>query len=215
MAKKKATFANTMINGIITENPVFVMLLGMCSTLAITTEAMNGIGMGAAVTVVLTLSNLIISLLRRIIPDKVRIPCFIVVIASFVTMTDLLMKAYLPSLSEALGMFIPLIVVNCIIFARAEAFACKNPPLLAIADGIGCGVGYTLAITVLAIVRELLAKGTVFGTQVMPQAYCDAPMEIIGKAPGAFILLGVLMIAFNAVRNASLKRKARKEGKTA
>ena len=191
----KPTFVSTFLNGLLFENPTFSLMLGMCSTLAITTAAMNGIGMGLATTVVLVCSNLFISLLRNIITDQIRIPAFIVVIASFVTIIDQVMKAYLPSLSESLGMYIPLIVVNCIIFARAEAFAFKNPPLLSIADGLGMGLGFTWAITLLSCIRELFGTGTIFGIQIMPAAY--QPMAIITKVPGGFICLGLLIAILN------------------
>ena len=189
MANQKKTFMSVLLNGLIWENPTFVLMLGMCPTLAITTSGMNGIGMGLAVTAVLIFSNLFISLLRNIIPDSVRIPAYIIIIASFVTMIDMLLKAFLPDLSQALGMFIPLIVVNCIIFARAESFASKNPPVLSIADGLGMGLGFTFAITLLSVIRELLGNGTFFGLQVMPASY--QPMGIMTQVPGGFITLGL------------------------
>ena len=159
---KKQNFLSVFLNGLIFENPTFTLMLGMCPTLAITTAGSNGVGMGLATTAVLVCSNLFISLLRNFIPEKVRIPSFIVVIASFVTMIDLFMKAYLPDLSASLGMYIPLIVVNCIIFARAESFAFKNPPVLSIADGLGMGLGFTAAITLLSCIREVIGNGTIF-----------------------------------------------------
>ena len=158
-------------NGLLDENPTFRMVLGTCPTLAITTAASNGIGMGLAATFVLVFSNLVISLLRKMIPDEIRIPAFIVVIATFVTIVQLVIKAYLPALDESLGLFIPLIVVNCIIFARAESFAFKNPPLPSIADGLGMGLGFTWAITFISSVREIFGAGTWFGMQVMPESY--------------------------------------------
>ena len=164
------------------------------------------IGMGLAVTAVLIFSNLFISLLRNIIPDSVRIPAYIIIIASFVTMIDMLLKAFLPDLSQALGMFIPLIVVNCIIFARAESFASKNPPVLSIADGLGMGLGFTFAITLLSVIRELLGNGTFFGLQVMPASY--QPMGIMTQVPGGFITLGLLLILVNALSNKSKKKGA-------
>ena len=167
MANAKKGFFSVFLNGLIWENPTFTLMLGMCPTLAITTAGSNGIGMGLATTFVLVCSNLFISLLRKVIPDKVRIPAFIVVIASFVTILEMLLKAFLPDLSEALGMYIPLIVVNCIIFARAEAFAFKNGPVASVADGLGMGLGFTCAITILSCIRELLGNGTVFGAAVM------------------------------------------------
>lgn len=198
MPDQKKSVMGVFLNGLIWENPTFVLMLGMCPTLGITTLASNGVGMGLATTFVLVCANLFISLLRNVIPDKVRIPSFIVIIASFVTMLEMLMKAYLPSLSESLGMYIPLIVVNCIIMARAESFAFKNPPVLALADGLGMGLGFTAAITILAAIRELFGSGTVFGVQVMPEAF--EPIGIMTMPAGGFIALGVLLIAVNAVR---------------
>ena len=183
------------MNGIINENPTFRMVLGMCPTLAITTAGSNGIGMGLATTVVLVCSNLFISLLRKVIPDEIRIPAFIVVIATFVTIVQLVIKAFLPALDAALGMFIPLIVVNCIIFGRAEAFACKNKPVAAIADGLGMGLGFTCAITLICAVRELLGAGTLLGVQVMPAGYM--PMDLLVKPAGGFIVLGLMMALLN------------------
>ena len=183
------------MNGIINENPTFRMVLGMCPTLAITTAVSNGIGMGLATTVVLICSNLFISLLRKVIPDEIRIPAFIVVIATFVTIVQLVIKAFLPALDAALGMFIPLIVVNCIIFGRAEAFACKNKPLAAVADGLGMGLGFTCAITLICAVRELLGAGTLLGMQVMPAGYM--PMDLLVKPAGGFIVLGLMMALMN------------------
>jgi len=190
------------MNGIIDENPTFRMVLGMCPTLAITTAVSNGIGMGLATTVVLVCSNLFISLLRKAIPDEIRIPAFIVVIATFVTIVQLVIKAFLPALDAALGMFIPLIVVNCIIFGRAEAFACKNKPLASIADGLGMGLGFTCAITLICAVRELLGAGTLLGMQVMPAGYM--PMDLLVKPAGGFIVLGLMM----ALMNKMLPKKA-------
>ncbi|MBQ3157841.1 MAG: electron transport complex subunit E [Clostridia bacterium] len=206
---KKQNFISVFFNGLIVENPVFGLMLGMCPTLGITTAASNGIGMGLATTAVLVCANLLISLLRNFIPEKVRIPSFIVIIASFVTMIDLFMKAYLPALSSSLGMYIPLIVVNCIIFARAESFAFKNPPLLSIADGLGMGLGFTFAITLLSIIREALGAGTIFGMNVMPASY--QPMAIMVQVPGGFVTLGLLLIAVNGIRKLIEKKSARKE----
>ena len=206
---KKITFWGAFRNGLITENPIFTLMLGMCPTLAITTAASNGIGMGLATTFVLVFSNLFISLLRHIIPDKVRIPAFIVVIASFVTLLEMFMKAFLPSLSEALGMYIPLIVVNCIIFARAESFAYKNPVIPAVGDGLGMGLGFTAAITLLSIIRECFGTGTIFGLQIMPAGY--QPMAIMTQVPGGFITLGFLLVIVNAVKALAEQRRAAKE----
>ena len=190
------------MNGIIDENPTLRMVLGTCPTLAITTAVSNGIGMGLATTAVLVCSNLFISLLRKVIPDEIRIPAFIVVIATFVTIVQLVIKAFLPALDAALGMFIPLIVVNCIIFGRAEAFACKNKPLAAVADGLGMGLGFTCAITLICAVRELLGAGTLLGMQVMPAGYM--PMDLLVKPAGGFIVLGLMM----ALMNKLLPKKA-------
>ncbi len=198
MADNKKSFFSVFLNGLVTENPTFTLMLGMCPTLAITTAASNGVGMGLATTVVLVCSNLFISLLRNAIPEKVRIPSFIVVIASFVTIVEMLLKAYLPELSATLGMYIPLIVVNCIIFARAEAFAFKNPPMLSLADGLGMGLGFTAAITLLSCIRELLGSGTIFGAQVMPASY--QPMGIMLNVPGGFVTLGILLALVNALK---------------
>ena len=206
---KKQNFLSVFLNGLIWENPTFTLMLGMCPTLAITTAGSNGIGMGLATTAVLVCSNLFISLLRNFIPEKVRIPAFIVIIASFVTMIDLFMKAYLPALSESLGMYIPLIVVNCIIFARAESFAFKNPPVLSIADGLGMGLGFTFAITLLSCIREVIGNGTFFGMSVMPAGY--QPMAIMLQVPGGFVTLGVLLVLVNALRKMASKKSEKKE----
>ncbi len=206
---KKQNFFSVFFNGLVTENPTFTLMLGMCPTLAITTAGSNGVGMGLATTAVLVCSNLFISLLRNFIPEKVRIPSFIVVIASFVTMIDLFMKAYLPDLSASLGMYIPLIVVNCIIFARAESFAFKNPPLLSIADGLGMGLGFTFAITLLSCIREVIGNGTLFGLTVMPASY--QPMAIMLQVPGGFVTLGLMLVAVNGLRKLGQKKHAKKE----
>lgn len=181
---------NTVLNGILRENPVFALVLGMCPTLATTTSAINGMSMGLATTFVLICSNVVISLLKNMIPDKVRIPAFIVVIATFVTMVQLLMQAYLPAIYEVLGLFIPLIVVNCIVLGRAEAFAAKNTVGLSALDGLGMGLGFTLALTLIGAVRELLGTGCVFGLNLYSETY---GMLIFVLAPGAFIVLGYLM----------------------
>ena len=206
---KKQNFFSVFMNGLIFENPIFSLMLGMCPTLGITTAGSNGLGMGLATTAVLVCSNLFISLLRKFIPEKVRIPSFIVIIASFVTIIDLMMKAYLPDLSKSLGMYIPLIVVNCIIFARAESFAFKNPPVLSIADGLGMGLGFTFAITLLSVIREVIGNGTFFGATVMPAGY--QPMAIMLQVPGGFVTLGLLLVAVNAIRK--LAEKSKKEAK--
>lgn len=186
--------------GIIEENPTFVQVLGMCPTLATTTSAINGMGMGLSVTVVLMCSNLAISLLRKLIPSKIRIPAYIVIIATFVTVVDLFLQAFFyESLYQALGLFIPLIVVNCIILGRAEAFASKNDPVSSLFDGMGMGLGFTLALTVLGIVREFLGAGSFFGMQVLPDAI--SPAVIMIMAPGGFFTLGILLAVFNHLRS--------------
>ena len=181
---------STVLNGILRENPVFALVLGMCPTLATTTSAINGMSMGLATTFVLVCSNVVISLLKNLIPDKVRIPAFIVVITTFVTMVQLLMQAYLPSIYDVLGLFIPLIVVNCIVLGRAEAFAAKNTVGLSALDGLGMGLGFSLALTLIGAVRELLGTGCVFGLNLYSETY---GMLIFVLAPGAFIVLGYLM----------------------
>lgn len=178
-------------NGLLKENPIFVQLLGMCATLAITTSAFNGIGMGLAVTVVLTGSNIVISLLRKVIPDEVRIPIFVIIIATFVTMIDMFMHAFTFELYQSLGVFIPLIVVNCLILGRAEAFASKNEVSNSIFDGLGMGVGFTFALVLLSGIREIIGNGTIFNLQLFPEAY--EPMMIMIQPPGAFIALGLLI----------------------
>jgi electron transport complex protein RnfE len=184
--------------GIVTENPIFVQVLAMCPTLAVTSTAKNALGMGAATIVVLIASNIAISLLRKFIPSKVRIPAFIVVIASFVTIIEMLMQGYVPALYKALGIFIPLIVVNCIILGRAEAYASKNPVIPSIFDALGMGLGFTVSLTILGVVRELLGNGSIFEIAVMPASY--KPVTIMILAPGAFFALGILMAVLNAVK---------------
>lgn len=186
-----------ILNGLIKENPTFVLVLGMCPTLAVTSSATNGLGMGLATTFVLIMSNLVISLIAGLIPDKVRIPSFIVVIAAFVTIVQLLMQAYLPALNDALGLFIPLIVVNCIVLGRAEAFACKNNAFDSILDGIGMGLGFTFALTLLGAIRELLGSGKVFNMTIYPEEYGTLVFVL---APGAFIVLGYLIAIVNRIR---------------
>ena len=187
----------TLVNGILKENPIFVLVLGMCPTLATTTSAINGMAMGLATTFVLICSNMVISLLKNLIPDKVRIPAFIVVIATFVTVVQLVMQAYLPGIYEVLGLFIPLIVVNCIVLGRAEAFAAKNNVGLSALDGIGMGLGFTLALTLLGAVRELLCTGGVFGLPIFGEQYA---MLIFVLAPGSFICLAYLMVIMNKLQ---------------
>ncbi len=184
----------TLTNGLLKENPTFVLVLGMCPTLATTTSALNGMSMGLATLFVLVCSNIVISLLKNLIPDKVRIPAFIVVIATFVTMVQLAMQAYLPAIYEVLGLFIPLIVVNCIVLGRAEAFAAKNSVGLSALDGLGMGLGFTLALTLLGAIREVLGAGKIFGTQIYDSTYTTL---IFVLAPGAFIALAYLMAIVN------------------
>ncbi|MBP5159691.1 MAG: electron transport complex subunit E [Lachnospiraceae bacterium] len=196
-------------NGVVKENPTLVLMLGMCPTLATTTSGGNGLGMGLSTTVVLIMSNLLISALRKVIPDKVRMPAYIVIVASFVTIVELLIKAYMPALNKSLGIYIPLIVVNCIILGRAEAYASKNPVLPSVFDGVGMGLGFTAALTVLGTLRELLGAGTVFGMQVMPDAY--EPFSIFIMAPGAFFVLALLTGIRNKVMNRRPKKDAGEE----
>lgn len=188
----------TFKNGLIKENPIFVQLLGMCPTLAVTTSALNGLAMGLATTAVLFGSNLVISLLRKVIPDKIRIPAFIVIIATFVTLIDMFMHAFAPELYKALGLFIQLIVVNCLILGRAESFASKNNAVGSIADALGMGIGFTFALTVLGIVREVFGSGTVFGAQLFGEAFKPALVMIL--PPGAFLALGLLIGFINWMR---------------
>lgn len=201
-----------LYNGIIKENPTFVLMLGMCPTLAVTTGAMNGLGMGLSTTVVLVMSNLLISLLRNIIPDKVRMPAFIVIVASFVTIVQFLVQGFLPSLYDSLGIYIPLIVVNCIILGRAESYASKNPVFPSIFDGIGMGLGFTVGLTCIGIVREILGAGQIFGFQILPLAENGGagytPITIFVLAPGAFFVLACLVAIMNVIR-----AKAEKKGR--
>ncbi len=201
---KQNSISERLINGLIRENPTFVLMLGMCPTLAVTTSAVNGLGMGLTTMVVLELINMFISLLRKVIPDKVRIPAFIVIIASFVTVVELLLKAFIPFLYDALGLYIPLIVVNCIILGRAEAYASKNGVALSLFDGVGMGLGFTVALTIIGAVREILGAGEVFGLAVMPESY--VPCSIFVMAPGAFFVLAVLTAIQNKVKIAGEKK---------
>ncbi len=187
-----------LFNGIIKENPIFVLLLGMCPTLATTSSAINGMSMGLATTFVLLCSNAVISMLKNLIPDMVRIPAYIVVIAAFVTIIEMLMNAYVPALAESLGIFLPLIVVNCIVLGRAEAFAAKNSVVSSIFDGVGMGLGFTLALTLLGSVRELMGSGKIFSIDIYPEQYASL---IFILAPGAFIVLGYLIAIFNKLQN--------------
>ena len=188
-------YMERLYNGIVTENPTLILMLGMCPTLAVSTRAFNGIGMGLSTTAVLILSNLVISLLRKHIPDQVRLPAFIVIVASMVTVTELLIEAYLPSLFEALGIYIPLIVVNCIILGRAEAYASKNPPMLSVMDGLGMGIGFTIALTLAGLFREVLGNGTAFGLQILPKSV--EPIGIFVQPPGAFLIIALFIAVMN------------------
>ena len=196
--------AERLYNGLVKENPTFVLMLGMCPTLAVTTLAVNGIGMGLTTTVILALSNVMISALRKVIPDGVRMPAYIVIVASFVTIVQFLLQAYLPDLYDSLGIYIPLIVVNCIILGRAEAYASKNPVIPSFFDGLGMGLGFTVGLTAIGIVRELIGSGKIFGFQVMPSAY--EPVTIFILAPGAFLVLTLLVALQNRVKR-SLEKK--------
>ena len=201
---KQGSAAERLKNGILTENPTFVLTLGMCPTLAVTTSAVNGLGMGLTTMAVLALSNMFISMLRKVIPDKVRIPAFIVVIASFVTVVELLLKAYIPFLYDALGLYIPLIVVNCIILGRAESYASKNGVISSLFDGIGMGLGFTLALSIIGAVRELIGAGEIFGYHIMPESYI--PCSIFILAPGAFFVLAALTAVQNKIKIAGEKK---------
>ena len=193
-------YINIIKNGIVKDNPTFVLMLGMCPTLATTTSALNGLSMGLATMAVLICTNFVISLMKSVTPDKVRIPVFIVVIAAFVTILQMVIKAYLPDVDKSLGLFIPLIVVNCIILGRAEAFAAKQSPVASLFDGIGIGLGFTLALTLLGIVREVLGAGSVFGYTFLPEDY---NILLFILPPGAFITLGFLIAIVNKLRSES------------
>lgn len=195
-------------NGIITENAVFVQVLAMCPVLAVTTSTINAIGMGIATTIVLVFSNLLIAALRKFIPDKIRIPAYIVIIASFVTVIEMLIQGYVPALYKSLGIFIPLIVVNCVVLGRAEAYASKNPVIPSFFDGLGMGLGFVVALTMVGAVRELMGAGSILGYTIMPESY--EPASIMILAPGAFITLGFLMMIINYINI----RKAEKNGTT-
>lgn len=201
--------SSVFFNGVITENPTFRLVLGTCPTLAVTTQAINGIGMGIAATFVLVGSNVVISLLRNFIPDKVRIPAFVVVICTFVTMVQMFMQAFVPSLYASMGIFIPLIVVNCIILARAEAFACKNSVLRSAMDGIGMGLGFTMAITCIGMIRELFGNGSLFGFNIMGASF--EPMLLLVLAPGGFITFGLTLGLMNILMRRFEKKKAATE----
>lgn len=207
--QKKGGHLKNLTNGLLKENPVLRLVLGTCPTMAVTTMAANGLGMGIAATVVLIGSNLVISLLRNFIPKQVRIPAYITVIAGFVTMVQLIVKAFAPDLDKALGIFLPLIVVNCIILGRAESFASKNGVLASALDGLGMGIGFTLAITLIAAIREILGSGTLFGMAVLGAAYTPAIIMIL--APGGFLTFGLLMGLINFIGQKRAKSAALKE----
>lgn len=192
--------AERLYNGIIKENPTFVMMLGMCPTLAVTTSAMNGIGMGLTTTVILAMSNMMISALRKVIPDGVRMPAYIVIVASFVTIVQFLLQGYIPSLYASLGIYIPLIVVNCIILGRAESYASKNGPIESIFDGIGMGLGFTMGLTIIGLIREILGAGTFFGLPFLSAIKGFTPITIFIMAPGAFLVLAFLVAGMNIIR---------------
>lgn len=205
----KTKMSSVFLNGVLTENPTFRLVLGMCPTMAVTTAAINGIGMGLAATFVLIGSNTVISILRKFVPDEVRIPAFVLIICTFVTMVQMLLQAFVPSLYESLGMFIPLIVVNCIILARAEAFASKNGVLASAVDGAGMGIGFTLALTLIAGIRELIGAGTIFGVSVFGDGY--EPMLVMILPTGGFLTLGILMGIINALAQRTEKKHIKKE----
>ena len=189
-------YVERLWNGLVKENPVLVLMLGMCPALAVSSQAINGIGMGLSTLAVLVFSNLIISLLRKVIPDQVRLPAYIVIVASLVTVTDLLIQAYVPSLSESLGLYIPLIVVNCIILGRAEAYANKHTPMLSVMDGIGMVLGFTVALTLAASIREILGSGKIFGARILPESFS---MSIFIQPPGAFLVFALIIAVMNAI----------------
>lgn len=207
---KKNTPAERLYNGLVKENPTFVMMIGMCPTLAVTTSMMNGIGMGLTTTVILTVSNLMISALRKFIPDGVRMPAYIGIVASFVTIVEFLLSAYIPSLNDALGIYIPLIVVNCIILGRAEAYAGKNKVIPSIFDGIGMGLGFTVGLVAIGAVREIIGAGTLLGFQVLPESY--EPVGIFIQAPGAFLVLALLTALLNKIRAGKPKKDGKPSG---
>lgn len=198
----ESRLSDVFSRGLLKENPLLVLLLGMCPALAVTTTVMNGLGMGAAVVFVLTCSNVVVSLLRKVIPSAVRIPAFIVVIASFVTVVDMVMEGFAPELHESLGVFIPLIVVNCVILARAEAFASKNPVLGAAFDGLGMGLGFTLGLVLVSAFRELLGNGSLLGFNLLGQGFAAAPVLVMILPPGAFLTLGLIIAGLNKLRRA-------------
>jgi electron transport complex protein RnfE len=204
------TIVERLYNGIVKENPTFVLMLGMCPTLAVTTSAINGVGMGLATTAVLVCSNFMVSLLRKVIPNGVRMPAYIVIVASFVTIVQMLLHAYVTSLYDALGIYIPLIVVNCIILGRAESFASKNNVIASVFDGVGMGLGFTIGLTSIGIVRELIGSGTVFGLQIMPKSYEGVAIFVL--APGAFLVLAFLCALQNKLGAKGANRHVNENG---
>ncbi len=198
-------YTERIYNGIIKENPCLILMLGMCPTLAVTTSAINGLGMGLSTLAVLIFSNLIISVMRNVIPDQVRLPAYIVIVASLVTVVDLLLQGYVPSLYSSLGIYIPLIVVNCIILGRAEAYAAKNPPLLSAFDGLGMGAGFTIALTLIGLAREFLGSGYAFGVRILPGSV--EPIGIFIKAPGAFLIIAIIIAIMNAANISTAANK--------
>ncbi len=205
MAKDNVSVGKIFKDGLLDQNPIFVQLLGMCSTLAVSTTVINGIGMGLSVTFVLILSNLFISLLRNFIPSKIRIASYIVIIAGFVTVVDMVLQAYVPSLAESLGLFIPLIVVNCVILARAESFASKHGPLPSVLDGLAMGFGFTVALVIISAIRELIGSGTLLGLKVLPEAY--SPAVLVISPVGGFLILGGLIAFVQWLKNRSKKKE--------
>ena len=203
-------YLERLYNGLVKENPTLILMLGMCPTLAVSTRAMNGIGMGLSTTAVLILSNLVISALRKAIPDQVRLPAYIVIVASLVTVTELLMEAYVPAVYEALGIYIPLIVVNCVILGRAEAYANKHSVGLSVMDGLGMGLGFTVALTLAGLLREVLGNGTAFGAQVLPAGV--EPMGIFIQPPGAFLIIALIIAVQNALGIKTRQRKLVESG---
>lgn len=205
MAKDKVSVGKIFKDGLLDQNPIFVQLLGMCSTLAVSTSVVNGIGMGLSVTFVLVLSNLFISLLRKFIPSKIRIASYIVIIAGFVTVVDMVLQAYVPSLAESLGLFIPLIVVNCVILARAESFASKHGPLPSVLDGLAMGAGFTVALVVVSAIRELIGSGSLLGFRIMPESY--SPAVLVISPVGGFLILGALIALVQWIKSRAKKKE--------
>lgn len=205
MAKDNVSVGKIFKDGLLDQNPIFVQLLGMCSTLAVSTSVINGIGMGLSVTFVLILSNLFISLLRNFIPSKIRIASYIVIIAGFVTVVDMVLQAYVPSLAESLGLFIPLIVVNCVILARAESFASKHGPLPSVLDGLAMGAGFTVALVIISAIREVIGSGSLLGFRIMPESY--SPAVLVISPVGGFLILGALIALVQWIKSRTKKKE--------